>query len=431
MFELSLMALLSQPVASLTVVPSPTLANSIQISPPSGQANSISSPGWLATDAATATSEEAGLLSFAAVNTVFSIRLDGAERQLLISPPAENSEAPLDELAWAQDGQQLAAVYNYGEVYVWRREANTITPVFKSQCTYQPSLDLAWTAEKSTLLIKEFCNAPTSSSTDSRRLYISDAQGLEGTRQLSTLPDDIESDLYLSPNGEQVAFVRAGHIYRASIDGTPPQQVTQEPGIYSAAGSPLAWSPDSSKLAFYEGTYPNQKLYVMDANGRNRRLLTPEPNHQIYRSRLFWAPDSRRLAFYVPHDPPYSNEEVIKLVDTSTGTLKTLTVPGFYDALSWSPDGQKLAFASGKIEDQTVYVMDLSTEKFIPVTEEPLAQVLQTQWSTNSQWIAFSAELANQDLGNQILYTVRPDGSELRSLTSPDEYVYPFTWQPQ
>ncbi|HEY9879938.1 MAG TPA: hypothetical protein V6D29_15900 [Leptolyngbyaceae cyanobacterium] len=428
MLELSLLALLSQPVTSRVVLPPLDTAGAIQVAAVSDPVNPIP-PTWLAADPSLEASSEE-LISFATVNTVFSIRLDGAERQLLVSPPVDNAEAPLDELVWAADGQQLAAIYNYGEVYVWRRDTSTATPVFKSQCPDQPSLDLTWATE-GRLLIKEFCNAPTSNSTDSLRLYLSDARGLAGTR-LFPLPEGLESDLYLSPDGEQIAFVRAGHIYRVAIDGMRrPQQVTREPGIYSAAGSPLAWSPDGSKLAFYEGTYPNQRLYVMDADGRNRRLLTPEPNHQIYRSRLFWAPDSRRLAFYVPHDPPYSNEEVVQLVDTATGTLKTLTVPGFYDALSWSPDGQKLALASGKIESQSVYVMDLATEKFIPLTEEPLAQVLKTQWSANGHWIAFTAEPANQELGNQILYTVKPDGSELRSLTSPDEYVYPFTWQPQ
>lgn len=426
MLELSLLALLSQPVTPATVVPFTNSASTIQVATTSDQADLSSPTVQLAADA----SDDEAVLSFAAANTVFSIRLDGADRQSLISQPIDDSSAPFDELVWAQDGQQLAAVYNYGDVYVWRKGSDTLTPVFKSQCANQPSLDLSWATEKSTLLIKEFCNTPTASSTDSFRLYLSDAQGLEGTRQLTTLPADLESDLYLSPDGQQVAFVRAGHIYRVAIDGTPPQRVTQESGIYSAAGSPLAWSPDSSKLAFYEGTYPNQRLYVIDVDGKNRRLLTPDPNHQIYRSRLFWAPDSRRLAFYVPHDPPYSNEETIQLVDTSTGTLKTLTAPGFYDALSWSPDGQNLTFASGKIESQIVYLMNLNTEKFIPLTQEPLAQVLQTQWSASSQWIAFSAEPSNQELGNQILYTVRPDGSELRSLTSPNEYVYPFTWQP-
>ena len=103
----------------------------------------------------------------------------------------------------------------------------------------------------------------------------------------------------------------------------------------------------------------------MMADGGDRRLLTPDPDFQIYRSRLLWSPDGRYIAFYQPHNAPFSNQEVIALVNVNTGETQTLTRPGFYDALSWSPNSQQIALASGlPAGQQTLFQLDLVSKKF-------------------------------------------------------------------
>lgn len=414
MIELSLLALLGstsgsavapQPIATVPLT-APLLA---QAAPPTADA---------AQD----------ILSFAVVDALFSTAPDARERQALLTLPSQEA-GPFDELTWSGEGR-LAAVYNYGEVYIWNPASASPTQVFESTCAYLPNLSLFWANQGKTLLIQEVCDVPNSETGDSIGLYLSDGAGPQGTRPLPGLPDDISSQLYISPDGSQVAYVWQGNIYRLALNGARPRQVTSEPGVYGAAGSPLAWSPDGTQLAFYEGSYPFQRLNVIDTDGRNRKVLTPGPNFQIYRSRIYWSPDSRSIVFFQPFDPPYGNQETLQLVNVATGEIRPLTRPGFYDAVSWSPDGQKLALAVGEVERQSLFVLDLATETFTPLTAEPLAQVLQTLWSPSGSWLAFSGEPVGQELGNQILYTVRPDGSDLRSHSADDEYVYPFTWQP-
>ena len=63
---------------------------------------------------------------------------------------------------------------------------------------------------------------------------------------------------------------------------------------------------------------------------------------------------------------------------------------------------------------------------FTSLTPQPFQNVLISQWSPNGDWIAFTATPIGDELGTQILYTVRPDGSGLATLTSPDEYVLPL-----
>ena len=377
----------------------------------------------------TVTAGHAADLSFVTSEGLFRIEPSGDNRQILL--PAGDS--PINALLWSQDGRRLAVVQNYSDVY--RRDPGAATPklVFSSDCPVSPDLDLAWQPNSTVLVIKQRCPSATSTTPAEFTLFLSTAAG--ELTPLATRPEtqasDVESDFFLAPDGSRVAYVANQHIFVADLDGSSPRRLTHTPGIYGAAGSPLAWSPDGTRLAFYEGSYPFQRLNVMMADGGDRRLLTPDPDFQIYRSRLLWSPDGRYIAFYQPHNAPFSNQEVIALVNVNTGETQTLTRPGFYDALSWSPNSQQIALASGlPAGPQTLFQLDLVSKKFIALTNQPLKSVLDSQWSPDGAWIAFTATPPDDALGTQVLYRVSPDATQLAPLTSPDEYVYPFVWVP-
>jgi WD40 repeat protein len=365
-------------------------------------------------------------LSFATQDGLFSILPDGDSRQELMG----GTTAPFFNIDWTADGNRVAVVRNFGEVYVMGTGQTTPTALFDSDCFRPPTLDLAWQTSGETLVIQQSCNASVSGESGSLDIFLTQPTGQ--LQSLNNLPDKLQSDLYISPGGTEVAYVYEQHIYVLSTDGSTPRQVTQTPGIYGAAGSPLAWSPDGERIAFFEGNYPFQRINVIHTDGTNRQVLTPAPNFQIYRSQLAWSPDGSKLAFYQPSNPPGSNQEIIKLIDLASGDIETLTRPGFYNALSWSPDSQRLAFASGsQFERQAMFVYDLASSNFTVLTPEPFQNVLASAWSPHGDWIAFTATPIGDELGTQILYTVRPDASGFTALTSSNEYVYPFAWIPQ
>lgn len=362
-------------------------------------------------------------LSFATPDGLFRLGPDDGDRQTVLP----SGDRPFNSLAWSRDGLQLAVVQNYREVYQVSPGSASPKLVFSSDCPRPPHLAVAWQTTSPTLIIKEHCSAPTPGFPDQIRLYRSSATG--GVAPAIALPDNLTSDVFLSPDGSQLAYAAGDHIFVAGLDGVSPRQVTQTPGIYGAAGSPLAWSPDGTRLAFFEGNYPLQRLNVVGVDGSDRRLLTPDPNFQIYRSRLLWSPDSRYIAFYRPHNPPYSNQEVVALVSVASGETQVLTRPGFYDALSWAPNSQQLAFASGaQAGRQALFRLDLATQGFTALTSQPLQAILESQWAPEGDWVAFTATPNDDPFGTQVLYRVRPDGSQFGPLTSDDEYVYPFTW---
>jgi Tol biopolymer transport system component len=342
----------------------------------------------------------------------------------------EGADALFFNVNWSPQGDQVAVVRDFGEVYVMRTGQAQPTAVFESECFRPPSLDLAWQQRGDILVIRQMCDPPVSGTPGSLDIFLATQSGQLSS--LTNLPEDLQSDLYISPDGTEVAYVANQHIYILGTDDAAPRRLTQEPGVYGAAGSPLAWSPDGGQIAFYEGHYPFQRIHVIHSDGTTRRLLTPDPDFQIYRSQLAWSPDGSRIAFYRPTNPPHSNQEAIHLINLDSGAINPLTRPGFYDALSWSPDGRQLAFASGtQFEAQAMFIYDLTSEEFTPLTPQPFQNVLASAWSPAGDWIAFTATPIGDELGTQILYTVRPDASDLKALTAPDEYVYPFAWMPQ
>jgi Tol biopolymer transport system component len=369
---------------------------------------------------------QAADLSFVTPDGLFRIEPSTSDR---IPVMPTSSDRPLNTVAWSADGQRLAVVQNYSEVYRFEPGSTEPELVFTSDCDRPPTLDLTWQMGSETLVIKQHCPPPTAGFMGQVSLFLSDSTGT--LTPLNLLPDTPESEVFLAPDGSRVAYVVSQHIFIAQLDGSSPRRITQTTGTYGAAGSPLAWSPDGTRLAFYEGSYPFQRLNVIAADGGDRRVLTPEPNFQIYRSRVLWSPDGRYIAYYRPHNPPLSNQELVALVNVNTGETQALTRPGFYDALSWAPNSQQIAIASGvQAEQQTLFRLDLVSQEFTPLTDQPLQNILGSQWAPDASWIAFTATPADDLLGTQILYRVQPDGTQLTPLTGADEYVYPFTWIP-
>ncbi len=364
-------------------------------------------------------------LSFATPDGLFRLEPESSDRIDLL-PGGDRS---YDNLAWSADGQRLAVVQNYSDVYRVDPGAAAPERLFSSTCQRPPAIDLAWQTDGDTLVISERCPAPIAGAVGQQTLWLSSGPG-ELVR-VDLLPEAQEAVISLAPDGSRMAYVANQHIFVVDLEGGRPRRLTQTPGIYGAAGSPLAWSPDGTRLAFYEGSYPFQRLNVVAADGSDRRVLTPAADFQIYRSRLLWSPDGRYIAFYRPHNPPFSNQEVIALVNVNTGETQDLTRPGFYDALSWAPNSRQLVMAVGaQAGRQALFRLDLVDQEFTALTTQPLQNLLHSQWAPDATWIAFTATPPDAAPDTQVLHRVRPDGTQLTPLTSSDEYVYPFVWIP-
>ena len=163
----------------------------------------------------------------------------------------------------------------------------------------------------------------------------------------------------ISPRSDVVAFVKAGQIWTAPIDGSAPAKA-----LFTVRGEndDPRWSPDGGKLAFvasrgdhaFVGVYTNDStpiLWLAPAFARDR---SPR-----------WAPDGRRIAFVrlpgaggAPDSllPPRINPWEIWTADATTGVAQRLwkspeTLPGSVPTtdggtnLGWGA-GDRIAFLS-------------------------------------------------------------------------------------
>lgn len=190
-------------------------------------------------------------------------------------------------------------------------------------------------------------------------IYVMDADG-GGLRALITQrPGESSFDPAWSPAGDFVAFLRSdvvasdsparlGRLAVASADGSNVRYL----------GGGLAadpdWSPDGRAIAITVPTLRaevptlmNTDIYLVDVVTGRRRPLVVTPD--VYETSPAWSPDGSRLAFARWRSTTqFDGEASIHVVDADgSGVRQVLAHEHFASGpfnLSWSPDGNELAF---------------------------------------------------------------------------------------
>jgi dipeptidyl aminopeptidase/acylaminoacyl peptidase len=195
---------------------------------------------------------------------------------------------------------------------------------------------------------------------------------------------DTASDPMFSPDGRHLAFigrVSAGSgLVVANADGSSPQLIapveeTNHP--LPSSGARLAWSPDSTRLAFISAV-PGPEA---DANGDpmviTRYLYKPTASEGGSR-----ANDNRRLHIFV--------------ADVAAKTVKQLTDGVYYEhSIDWSPKGDEILFVSNRGPDPDrffnydVFTVAAATGSVHRLTDTKSAEYY-PRWSPDGRLIAFS-----------------------------------------
>jgi len=147
-------------------------------------------------------------------------------------------------------------------------------------------------------------------------------------------------------------------VWAANADGSAPQLLFKSDYGISA----MSWSPDGQLVAFV-----GNGVEVMTPDGQNRRKVG---SGFIGGLPPAWSPDSRYLAFTLEARPSYK----IHIVDVASGTEKAL-------------------------------VSDDSRSDVLPA------------WSPDGAWLVFLSDWTDARGGSEV-WIARPDGTELRQLTS-------------
>lgn len=190
-------------------------------------------------------------------------------------------------------------------------------------------------------------------------------------------------------------------------DGQSLRQLTTFHGPEYAA----AYSPDGSKLAFYSSrATPNRlEIYIMDAEGGHQTRLTDNTTGV---GSLAWSPDSERIAFASNYGP----QADISVADVEHDNLVNLTnSPDDLDASpSWSPDGTRIAFSSSRAGNDEIYVMEADGSSPVNLTNDPASDG-NPSWSPDGSQIAFLRRTSEN--GRYEIYVMNPDGTAVHVLS--------------
>jgi dipeptidyl aminopeptidase/acylaminoacyl peptidase len=196
-----------------------------------------------------------------------------------------------------------------------------------------------------------------------------------------------------------ITFVLADELSEAVLEGTYSVVVGDKVRLSEPVGS----SSVAGRIAF-QSTFPGSggrsAIFVMDADGSNQTQLTTEEG-----TGPAWSPDGRRIAFASGRTGRYE----IWVMDADGSNQTQLTDNESSDfSPTWSPDGRRIAFVSGRDGDREIFVIDADGRNQTQLTfndgwdENPA-------WSPDGQRIAF--------VYSRKIFVMDADGSNQTQLT--------------
>lgn len=164
-----------------------------------------------------------------------------------------------------------------------------------------------------------------------------------------------------------------------------------------------SWSPDGEKIAFVGNKNGQSDIYVFHLQSGE---ITPVTNDIFTDDEPSWSPDSRFIAFVsdrgnyldpadIPSDFKMSQYDYehrdIYIADVQTRELRRVTnTPWEESSPIFAPDGERLAFTSDENGIFNVYIQNLTTGEYFPVTNV-ISGIFQIGWDKQANKLVFSS----------------------------------------
>ena len=245
-----------------------------------------------------------------------------------------------------------------------------------------------------------------------------------GTQGVARLTGESAHDFYpsFSPDGNIILFAsnRDGNfdLYLKLLEGDILTQLTNDIGEVSSA----SFSPDGMQIAFSNSINDNPSaLWTVDREGKHALMLYAGDGNIASPA---WSPNGKSIAFVMSSAAALESYEVF-ILDLETKNIAPVTkghLSNTGGSVDWSPDGRFLLLFAGTPGDNDIYSLELVSGEIKQLTDG--GNNAAPSWSPDGRWIVFNSMRASE---NANIFIMRPDGSDVRQLTTDTEP----NWQPR
>ena len=278
--------------------------------------------------------------------------------------------------------------------------------------------------------------------------------GLDGSNQQRlTSNERLDIVPVWSPDGSRIAFtsrdvlyysldgvINSMTLYLMMADGSNVQSIPLQFDVYGLA--PPMWSPDGGRLAVVLTEQNGQRaIYTVQSDG-SESVKVAELGHYLTDWKPVavptWSPDSERVAFatfdreeWSVYSASFDGTDLRRIWSSGTGEGATAVT-----LVSWSPDGSEILFVAGGVH--VVGVDDNGLRTLI----SSVGESTKAAWSPDGSMIAVynpgrvssipvvPLKWGDTSYDNIMLATLSRDGTDLRVLVEYDPDLEPRLVQP-
>lgn len=215
------------------------------------------------------------------------------------------------------------------------------------------------------------------------------------------------------PRGERIVYQSnvGGDFDIYVMEGTTPKRIVASP----ADDITPAWSPDGTHIAFVSERDGNREVYVCDADGSAQANLSKNAAMDIHPS---WSRDGKRMLFSSNRGNASPDDYDIWQMNADGSDPKQITRgPEIDTYASWSPDGKSIVTRRVIEGNNEVFVMDADGGHPRNLTNAPATYDGWPVWSPDGKRIAYASGPGGKSPTRIMLMDA--DGSNKRELTGP------------
>lgn len=186
----------------------------------------------------------------------------------------------------------------------------------------------------------------------------------------------------------------------------------------------------TNQIGFVSDRQNGWNLYVMDISGENVTAVTNNKNMGVEYPN--WSADGKFIVASLvekcasPATACFYDIYTMNADGTHLKNLTNTSAPKSEWVPAWSPDGQKIAFASDRDGDSEIYVMNNDGSNLVQLTENNGYDGM-PRWSPDGKILSFDTD---RDGGDWDIYIMNADGSNPKPLTSNSTSDFAASWSP-